>query len=170
MVFSAGGMIDAKGRTYHAAFRADVERWRAYPDFDVAWADGAFLLVRKGALQRAGGFREDFFLYFEEVELQLRLRLSGWSVRVVPAAVCAQEPGNFTAYLQVRNRILLLRAFPSYFDRRLRFSLLDVLKTCAKSLRDGRWTGPAWAVRGLVDGLDGVGGKPPRSVLRGTRG
>jgi GT2 family glycosyltransferase len=166
VVFSAGGMLDAKGRTYHAAFKTPAARWKDHADFDVAWADGAFLLVRTSALDDAGGFRDDFFLYFEEVEFQLRLRLRGWSVRLVPAAICAQQPGNFTAYLRVRNRMLLLAAFPHYFDRRLRFSLLDVAKTCAMSVRDRRWAGPVWAVRGLVDGLNGVSGRPPRSALR----
>jgi GT2 family glycosyltransferase len=165
-VFSAGGMIDAKGRTYHAGFRAPAEQWAGRPDFDVAWADGAFLLIRRSALESAGAFREDFFLYFEEVELQLRLRLQGWSVRLVPSAVCSQEPGNFTAYLRVRNRILLLAAFPYYFDLRLRFSLLDFAKTCVMAVRDRRPSGLLWAWRGLQDGRKGIAGKPPQSPIR----
>ncbi|MFI6762798.1 glycosyltransferase family 2 protein [Micromonospora sp. NPDC050417] len=167
VVFSAGGMIDAKGRTYHAGFRAPAEQWVGRPDTDVAWADGAFLLVRKRALDSGGTFREEFFLYFEEVEIQLRLRLQGWSVRLVPNAVCSQEPGNFTAYLRVRNRILLLAMFPHYFDLRLRFSLLDFARTCAMALRDRRPSGILWAWRGLQDGRRGIGGKPPRSPLGG---
>jgi GT2 family glycosyltransferase len=169
-VFSAGGLIDAKGRTYHAGWRRPVLQWAGRPDMDVAWADGAFLLVRKSALKAAGPMRDDFFLYFEEVEFQLRLRLSGWSVRLVPGAVCSQEPGNLTAYLRVRNRILLIRAFPYYFDLRLRFSLLDTVKTCAIALRNRRLSGIFWAWRGLRDGLRGRAGKPPDSLFAANPG
>ncbi|MEU7797887.1 glycosyltransferase family 2 protein [Micromonospora arborensis] len=168
-VFSAGGMLDAKGRTYHGGYRAAASQWVGQPDFDVAWADGAFLLVRKSALEAVGHLREDFFLYFEEVEFQLRLRLQGWTVRLVPNAVCAQEPGNYTPYLRVRNRILFLSAFPHYFDLRLRFSLLDFVRTCAIAIRDRRPSGILWAWRGLQDGRKGIGGKPPSSPFRGER-
>ncbi len=169
-VFSAGGIIDAKGRTYHAGFRMPIEQWSSRTDMDVAWADGAFLLVRKRALDSVGGgLREEFFLYYEEVEFQLRLRLNGWSVRIVPSAVCGQEPGNLTAYLRVRNRILLTAAFPYYFDRRLRFSLFEAVRTGAISLRDRRFGGVLWAWRGLWDGLHGRCGKPPRSLTAGLR-
>jgi GT2 family glycosyltransferase len=163
-VFSAGGIVDAKGRTYHAGFRAPVEQWTSRPDLDVAWADGAVLLVRTRALQSVGGFREEFFLYYEEVEFQLRLRLHGWSVRLVPTALCGQEPGNLTAYLRVRNRMLLTKAFPYYFDQRLRFSLLEAVRACAISLRDKKFTGVLWAWRGLWDGMKGRVGHPPRSL------
>jgi len=44
---------------------------------DVPIASGCFMLVRSDALRAVGGFSEDFFLYFEDFDLSLRLAKQG---------------------------------------------------------------------------------------------
>jgi GT2 family glycosyltransferase len=44
---------------------------------EVDWINGAFLMVRKTAIQKAGLMDEDFFLYAEEAEWCSRLKKSG---------------------------------------------------------------------------------------------
>ena len=44
---------------------------------DVEIASGCFMLVRTAALRAVGGFNEDFFLYFEDFDLSLRLQQQG---------------------------------------------------------------------------------------------
>lgn len=44
---------------------------------EVDWISGAFLMVKKSAIDIAGGFDEDFFLYAEEAEWCSRLRKVG---------------------------------------------------------------------------------------------
>jgi len=53
---------------------------------EVAWVSGAFMLVRRAAFERAGGFDENFFLYKEEEDLCLRIRQAGGRVLYVPQA------------------------------------------------------------------------------------
>lgn len=54
---------------------------------DVEQPAGAFLLIRREAWQRAGGFDEGFFpLWFEDVDFLKRLHAGGWRVRFVPQA------------------------------------------------------------------------------------
>jgi len=44
---------------------------------NVAIASGCFMLVRTNALRAVSGFNDDFFLYFEDFDLSLRLRKQG---------------------------------------------------------------------------------------------
>jgi GT2 family glycosyltransferase len=48
---------------------------------------GAAALLRRQALADVGLFDEDFFMYYEDLDLSWRLRLRGWKVIYEPAAV-----------------------------------------------------------------------------------
>lgn len=49
----------------------------ATTDVEVDWISGAFLMVKKEAIEKAGLLDEDFFLYAEEVEWCSRLKQAG---------------------------------------------------------------------------------------------
>jgi GT2 family glycosyltransferase len=53
---------------------------------EVAFASGACLAVPRAVWQRLGGFPERYFMYHEDVDLSLRIRLAGGRVGVEPAA------------------------------------------------------------------------------------
>jgi hypothetical protein len=48
------------------------------------WVTGAFFFMRKEAMDQAGIFDEDFFLYVEEVELAYRFVKNNWEVWYLP--------------------------------------------------------------------------------------
>ncbi|PIT98435.1 MAG: hypothetical protein COT71_00835 [Candidatus Andersenbacteria bacterium CG10_big_fil_rev_8_21_14_0_10_54_11] len=50
------------------------------------WVSGGAMLVRTGVFRRLGGFDEQFFLYWEDVDLCRRAYAAGYSVIYVPAA------------------------------------------------------------------------------------
>jgi N-acetylglucosaminyl-diphospho-decaprenol L-rhamnosyltransferase len=56
------------------------------PPYESPSASGAALVVRRTAWEQAGGFDDRFFMYYEDQDLCLRLRLLGHGVGVVPAA------------------------------------------------------------------------------------
>jgi GT2 family glycosyltransferase len=53
-------------------------------DAAVDWVVGAFLVLRREALDEVVGFDERFFMYSEEADLCRRVRASGWEVRHLP--------------------------------------------------------------------------------------
>lgn len=88
---------------------------------------GCGLLVRREALERLGGFREDFFMYGEDVEWSLRARRAAWRLLHVPAARMIHKvpypeaaPTPEKIRLRDRNRRRLVRTHYGWRDR-LRF-------------------------------------------------
>jgi GT2 family glycosyltransferase len=71
----------------HAAVRKHLMLdWNHDSLARVDWGLGAAMLVRRSALQEPWLFDERFFLYFEDVDLCLRLRRRGWKVLYDPRA------------------------------------------------------------------------------------
>lgn len=57
------------------------------PQRDVDWVSAAFWLVSAQVYRRLGGFDERFFMYCEDTDFCLRLRLTGLALRRVDVAV-----------------------------------------------------------------------------------
>ncbi len=63
---------------------------------EVGWVSGACCLARREALEKVGGFDEDFFLYFEDIDLCARMRKRGWKTLFVPLAKVFHQGGAAT--------------------------------------------------------------------------
>src|SRR5258708_19425895 len=53
--------------------------------FQVSWVPGAAMFCRRSFLKGLKGFRQDFFMYSEDIELCARVRKLGYRLPVVPA-------------------------------------------------------------------------------------
>lgn len=136
-VFSAGGYIGPRWRPDHVSDPAAVSEWRDAPPRPVAWIDGCALLLRREALEQAGPFDEDYFMYFEETDLLLRFGEAGWRVECVPRALAWQEPGRRPTYLWTRNR---LRFLARWAPRRV--LAREVLALVRRAVRPGARLAP----------------------------
>lgn len=58
------------------------------------WTVGAFLLVRREALESAGTMDERFFLYSEETDLCLRIKRAGWRILHMPLVTIVHHAGK----------------------------------------------------------------------------
>ncbi len=59
----------------------------------VAWVSGAALCCRRSTWDAIGGFDENFFLYYEDVDFCLRASQAGWEVWHTPDAVVSHQSG-----------------------------------------------------------------------------
>ena len=87
------------GLAYHfPKSRAFGKLDRTYADqnlpAEVDWVVGAFAIIRAEALRVAGIFDERFFLYYEEVDLFLRIQHSGYKVMYWPDLVVVHIGGE----------------------------------------------------------------------------
>ncbi len=85
-VNTAGNAIHFLGFGYCGAYRAPRESVPDEPR-EIAFASGAAVLLRAAALREVGAFDERLFMYQEDQDLGLRLRLAGWRARLAPRSL-----------------------------------------------------------------------------------
>lgn len=110
-VNTAGNAIHFLGFGYCGRYRAP--RATVPPEArEIAFASGAAVLLRAAALREVGAFDETLFMYQEDQDLGIRLRLAGWRARVAPASVVwhhyafSRNPGKY--FWLERNRYVVL--------------------------------------------------------------
>ncbi len=67
---------------------------------EVGWLSAACLLARRKALEEAGCFDENYFLYFEDIDLCYKIRQGGWALRFYPQAQIIHIGGTSTSALK----------------------------------------------------------------------
>lgn len=97
------------------------------------FACGGAMAIRAGLFREVGGFDEEFFAYYEDVDLGWRLWVLGHRILYVPEAVCYHHhsstsktfPPETVRLLQVRNPVLA--CFKNYDDQHLQAVLPALL-------------------------------------------
>ena len=150
-------------RRYHAATASDSER-------DAGWLSGSCVLVRRAAFDAIGGFDEGFFMYFEDVDLGLRLSRAGWRNRFTPVAQVTHTGGHSTA----GESAAMIRAHHRSAERFIRKKYTGAV-VLARPLRPAHRASPALLARGtsgdpLRRGRRGVGGVTTTAARAGCAG
>ena len=111
-----GQKIDSTG-DYYTVWGLPYPRGRGETDIDkydeqtdIFAASGGASLYRVKMLEEIGLFDEDFFAYYEDVDLCFRAQLAGWKVAYVPGSVAYHQIGatsgklkGFATYQTVKN-------------------------------------------------------------------
>ncbi|GAB6067989.1 glycosyltransferase family 2 protein [Methylothermus subterraneus] len=158
--------LDGSGDCYHPCgwgWRRDFNRPEAEGERvpgEIFSPCAAAALYRRQDVLEVGGFDEDFFCYFEDVDLGFRLRLAGKRCYFLPEAVVYHKgsystgyKSDFTVYYGLRNSIwcwwknLPWRWIARYLPAHLLFCLGFCLAAAARgqgkaallALRDAFW-------------------------------
>ncbi len=118
----AGGVIFPSGNTCHIGV-GEEDRGQYDTPCERDYVTGAALALRRSALAEVGLLDPDFFpIYFEEVDMQLRLRRAGWKIWYEPTACLihhesqtqgAGSPRFVYHYTLNRMRFLALAGLPA---------------------------------------------------------
>lgn len=111
---------------------------------DAGWLSGACLLVRRDRFVALGGFDEDYFMYFEDVDLGARVTAAGWANRYVPSAVVTHTGAHSTARNVKRMEREHHRSAYRFLSRRYRAWWLAPLRLV---LRAGLAARARWVTR-----------------------
>jgi N-acetylglucosaminyl-diphospho-decaprenol L-rhamnosyltransferase len=84
---------------------------------DAAWLSAACLLARREAVDQAGGFDEEFFIYFEDLDLCRRIRGAGWRLIFDPRVQIQHLGGATTDPRPRRSRLEYRRSQLHFYDK-----------------------------------------------------
>ena len=143
--------------------RAETHHLRTSPGptpgvIPTGYITGCAMFLRSEALQASGLFWESLFLYWEDVDLSLRLRRAGWGLGVVPSAtishlVHGSVRPDVAERFYSRNAILVARRHEStrVVVRALMSLLTRLVRHWASALLRRR-SMPIAETRGLAEG------------------
>lgn len=170
--YNSPHLLDGAGDDYHVSGLA----WRRYYNHtreeyglkqeEVFGACAAAAMYRREDFLKVGGFDEDYFSYFEDVDLSFRLRLAGGKCLYVPQAVVHHvgsastgKISDFVVYHGHRNLVwAYFKDMPSYLFwvylplhlvMNLYFMISFILKGKGQAILKAKWD----ALRGLPASL-----------------
>lgn len=130
------------------------------------YINGASILIPKIVIQGNGLFKEEFFLYLEDMEYGLRAKKNGIYLRYAPESIVYHREGASTGstskhnqtmqkspyidYLVLRNRTYIVR---EYYKYALPFYLATIPLLMLKRLLEGRWRMLPHMVKAIHAGL-----------------
>jgi len=161
-IWAAGGeLLPLKMRYVQNRYRRREELPAA--PIRTGFASGCAIMVRSGLFASAGGFPEDYFMYFEDAALCTSLARAGHAVWLEPRASVLHDVGAASGgplaplpvYFSERNRIALSREVLSP-GLRAAFLLYVTAVLLVKTFKFTVWQGPhlvPWIWRGYMDGI-----------------
>jgi GT2 family glycosyltransferase len=162
--FAGGRVLLERAETRHS-----LERIEGAGIVQTEYITGCAMFLRVAALAEIGLFWEPLFLYWEDLDLSLRMRRAGWDLGVLPAAhiqhaIHGSVASRTQDYYHFRNALVIVRTFGSRSNSAtaLCFLVGGVARRWARALLR-RGSAPTAATRGLIVGI-GLALKWPPSV------
>lgn len=144
----AGGIIDWKNMINSHRGVDEVDNGQYDEVIETEFASGACIMIKKEVLEKVGVFDDRYFLYYEDADLNMKIKKAGYKLIYAPKAILwhnnAGSSGSGSPlqdYYITRNRMLF--GF-SYAPLRTRVALF---RESIALLRSGR----RWQKKGIID-------------------
>jgi GT2 family glycosyltransferase len=116
-VNTSGGVIHPTGLAWAGQNGAPASTVPREPH-EIPYASGACLAIPLALWRREGGFPEEFFLYGDDIDLSLRLRLRGERIGIEPSALVDHDYVFLKSrrkwrYLERTRWALVIRTYPT---------------------------------------------------------
>jgi N-acetylglucosaminyl-diphospho-decaprenol L-rhamnosyltransferase len=72
----------------------ELRMWLYEREVPCDWTSGSYMLARREALESAGYLDERFFIYFEETDLCIRIKVAGWQIVHLPSMTILHHAGK----------------------------------------------------------------------------
>lgn len=129
-----------------------------------AWCTAASLLLNTDAIKAIGGFDENFFMYWEDADLNTRLRNSGYSLACTQYARVRHEAGTSSNSIPVQRYLWHFDSQSRFIRKHHRHPLVAKLWLRVKFLLKALWDRDVRRFRALfLRSYGGYGGRQGRS-------
>lgn len=136
----AGGFIDQYAyHHYEVGYKENANRYNNV--YEIFYAKGASIIIKRSALKIAGLFEPGMFLFFDETDLCWRIRLSGYRIIFVPTSIVLHASGKSASKLQDQKRLY-------YSTRNRLFSVITNYN--AKNMLNTLMVSLIWEMRNIV--------------------
>ncbi len=115
---SLGNVIHFLGFGFTSAYGEPDRHIDGYPEID-GYASGCSFIIRREVFQKVGGYNEEFYMYHDDLELSLKVRLAGYKIVLAPRSVIFHKyefsrSVNMIYYMERNRYLTLLTFYPAY--------------------------------------------------------
>jgi GT2 family glycosyltransferase len=184
-IWFAGGKINLlNGTTKHIGIKEiDIGQFDQIKEVD--YITGCSLFFRRGLLETIGYMREDYFIYYEETDWNLRANNYGWKIKINPKSIIYHKvsvssggennPKPYVAFYDIRNKFQMIKRnqINNFKYLKYLFLIIDVLKKILKVFifnLDKKQERLWYILKGLSYALSNRMGKHPLYNKKENRG
>ena len=113
----------------HPRFRGFLMNSEPVPSepIEVEATSGAFMLVRRSAIQQVGPLDEGYFMHCEDLDWCVRFRLAGWKILFVPEAKTVHKKGGSSHARPIRVEFYKHRGMVRFYRKFFRHRYPSIL-------------------------------------------
>ncbi len=115
---SLGNIINFLGFGFTSAYGEADQNIKDYPEI-LGYASGCSFIIRSCVWQEIGGYDEEFYMYHDDLELSLKVKLAGYHIILAPCSVIYHKyefsrSVNMIYYMERNRYLTMLLFYPKY--------------------------------------------------------